>query len=57
MLGLTPAHEQSRTLFFQGIEHFQAGRLAEARACFERCQALMGSPEFGRHLDAVRRGP
>ncbi len=24
---------------------------------FERCQALMGSREFGRHLDAVRRGP
>ena len=23
---------------------------------FERCQALMGSSEFGRHLDAVRRG-
>ncbi len=23
---------------------------------FERCQALMGSPDFGRHLDAVRRG-
>lgn len=40
MLGLTPAHEQSRTLFFQGIEHFQAGRLDQARACFERCQAL-----------------
>ena len=30
MLGLTPAHEQSRALFFQGIEHFQAGRLADA---------------------------
>jgi len=23
---------------------------------FERCQALMGGPEFGRHLDAVRSG-
>ncbi len=23
---------------------------------FERCEALMGSPEFGRHLDAVRSG-
>jgi thiamine kinase-like enzyme len=23
---------------------------------FERCKALMGSAEFGRHLDAVRRG-
>ena len=23
---------------------------------FERCKALMGSPEFGRHVDAVRRG-
>jgi len=40
MLGLTPAHEQSRVLFFQGIEHFQAGRLEDARACFDRCQAL-----------------
>jgi thiamine kinase-like enzyme len=24
---------------------------------FERCQRLMGRPEFGRHLEAVRRGP
>lgn len=40
MFGLTPAHEQSRVLFFQGIEHFQAGRLEDARACFDRCQAL-----------------
>lgn len=24
---------------------------------FERCQALMGDRDFGRHLDAVRRGP
>lgn len=23
---------------------------------FERCKALMGQPDFGRHLDAVRRG-
>ena len=23
---------------------------------FARCQALMGAPEFGRHLEAVRRG-
>jgi thiamine kinase-like enzyme len=23
---------------------------------FERCKALMGSPEFGRHVEAVRRG-
>ena len=23
---------------------------------FARCQELMGSPEFGRHLDAVRCG-
>jgi predicted TPR repeat methyltransferase len=34
------AQRQSRELFFEGIGHFQAGRLAEARACFERCQAL-----------------
>jgi predicted TPR repeat methyltransferase len=37
---MTSAHEQSRASFFEGIGHFQAGRLAEARACFERCQAL-----------------
>ena len=24
---------------------------------FERCQRLMGAGDFGRHLDAVRRGP
>jgi len=24
---------------------------------FERCQRLMGAADFGRHLDAVRRGP
>jgi len=23
---------------------------------FERCKILMGSAEFGRHVDAVRRG-
>jgi thiamine kinase-like enzyme len=23
---------------------------------FERCQRVMGAPDFGRHLDAVRRG-
>jgi predicted TPR repeat methyltransferase len=34
------AQEQSREVFFTGIGHFEAGRLAEARACFERCQAL-----------------
>lgn len=31
---------RSRATFFEGIEHFEAGRLPEARACFERCQAL-----------------
>lgn len=31
---------QSRALFFEGIEHFENGRLEPARACFERCQAL-----------------
>jgi hypothetical protein len=24
---------------------------------FERCQTLMGADDFGRHLEAVRRGP
>jgi predicted TPR repeat methyltransferase len=38
---MTPAPEQqSREIFFQGIGYFEAGRLDEARACFERCQAL-----------------
>jgi predicted TPR repeat methyltransferase len=37
---MASAQEQSRELFFEGIGHFQAGRLAEARTCFERCQAL-----------------
>ncbi len=31
---------QSRALFFEGIEHFENGRLEPARICFERCQAL-----------------
>lgn len=37
---MVSAQEQSREVFFTGIGHFEAGRLAEARACFERCQAL-----------------
>jgi predicted TPR repeat methyltransferase len=31
---------QSRALFFEGIEHFENGRLEPARICFEKCQAL-----------------
>jgi predicted TPR repeat methyltransferase len=31
---------QSRVLFFEGIEHFENGRLEPARICFEKCQAL-----------------
>jgi predicted TPR repeat methyltransferase len=37
---MTPEQTQSREVFFQGVEHFEAGRLTDARACFERCQAL-----------------
>jgi predicted TPR repeat methyltransferase len=37
---MTPQQAQSREIFFQGIEHFEAGRLHEARSCFERCHAL-----------------
>ena len=37
---MTPAQQQSREIFFQGIGAFEAGRLPEARACFERCLAL-----------------
>lgn len=32
--------EQSRTLFFEGIGHFESGRFDPARACFERCLQL-----------------
>jgi predicted TPR repeat methyltransferase len=38
-----PTDEQiakSRALFFEGIEHFENGRLEPARICFEKCQAL-----------------
>ncbi len=31
---------QSRALFFEGIGHFEKGRLEPARSCFEQCQAL-----------------
>lgn len=34
------AQERSRAIFFEGIEHFEAGRLEPARECFERCLAL-----------------
>lgn len=34
------ALEQARTLFFQGIEHFEAGRLEQARAAFEASLSL-----------------
>ena len=38
-----PADEpfaRSRALFFEGIGHFENGRLEQARQCFEECQAL-----------------
>ena len=31
---------QSQALFFEGIGHFENGRLEPARICFEQCQAL-----------------
>jgi len=31
---------QSRALFFEGIEHFENGRLEPARTCFEKCETL-----------------
>jgi predicted TPR repeat methyltransferase len=40
MTTLTPQHAQSRDIFFDGVRHFEAGRLDDARACFERCCAL-----------------
>jgi predicted TPR repeat methyltransferase len=48
---MTPAQQQSRDIFFQGIAHFEAGRLAPARECFERCQALTpGRPSVQGNL-------
>ena len=42
---------QSRALFFEGIEHFENGRLEPARVCFEKCQALTpGRPSVLRNL-------
>jgi predicted TPR repeat methyltransferase len=38
--GMTSPQDQSRQIFFTGVEHFEAGRLAQARDCFERCLAL-----------------
>jgi predicted TPR repeat methyltransferase len=40
MTPLTPQQAQSRDIFFEGVRHFEAGRLDDARACFERCHAL-----------------
>ena len=40
MTTLTPQQAQSRDIFFEGVRHFEAGRLDDARACFERCLAL-----------------
>jgi len=39
----SPTEEQvarSQALFFEGIQHFENGRLEPARICFEQCQAL-----------------
>lgn len=59
------ALEQARTLFFQGIEHFEAGRLEQARAAFEASLSCApGRPSvagnlgitlfhLGRHAEAV----
>jgi predicted TPR repeat methyltransferase len=48
---MTTAQDQSREIFFQGIAHFEAGRLAPARDCFERCQALTpGRPSVQGNL-------
>jgi predicted TPR repeat methyltransferase len=40
MTALTPQQAQSRDIFFDGVRHFESGRLDDARACFERCLAL-----------------
>jgi len=31
---------RSQALFFEGIQHYESGRLEPARICFEQCQAL-----------------
>ena len=40
MQQMTTAQEQSREVFFRGVDHFEAGRLLDARTCFENCLAL-----------------
>ena len=37
---MTTVQEQSREIFFRGVGHFEAGRLLDARTCFENCLAL-----------------
>ncbi|MES2537996.1 MAG: tetratricopeptide repeat protein [Pseudomonadota bacterium] len=37
---MDPTLDQSRTLFFQGVEHFEGGRLEQARSTFEAALAL-----------------
>ena len=51
---MTTAQKQarSRELFFEGIDHFEAQRLEQARECFERCLAL--TPGRSCRSDASR---
>ncbi|WP_192804925.1 tetratricopeptide repeat protein [Noviherbaspirillum aerium] len=45
------ALEQARTLFFQGVEHFEAGRLEQARAAFEASLSFApGRPSVAGNL-------
>jgi predicted TPR repeat methyltransferase len=39
-IAVTEAFEQARTLFIEGVAHFEAGRLAPAEQCFEHALRL-----------------
>lgn len=69
--GKPPADQQGRMIMYKAmcdllwtlwgaIQHANANPVDDFKAYasnrFARCQELMGSAEFGRHLDAVKRG-
>lgn len=52
---MTSDFDQARTLFLEGIEHFEADRLQEAERCFEASLALLpGRASTLTNLGAVR---
>jgi thiamine kinase-like enzyme len=69
--GKPPAHQTGRMVMYKAmsdllwtlwgaIQHANENPVDDFKAYavnrFARCQALMGAPEFGRHLEAVKRG-